>query len=128
MINNKDKKIGNLYKEMVAGTATASTFEEAIREQNLTVELISLITIYYDNDFIEDKRKIGAAYLEAQLKAKLKETKPAKLSKKQMLEQIKNISVFKKMSHLNARSYAEIKNLYEDGVAVGVIKPTGATK
>lgn len=46
----ENKHLLNLYREIETGTATAKTFEEAIKEQYLTCEVIKLIVNYYKDD------------------------------------------------------------------------------
>lgn len=51
MTNNNETKVLKLKKEMVKGTAIATTFEEAIKENGLTEEIICLIYAYYKDDY-----------------------------------------------------------------------------
>lgn len=46
----KNEKLLELYQKTQDGTATAETFEKAIKEQCLTCEVIKLIVNYYKDD------------------------------------------------------------------------------
>jgi len=46
----KNTNLLNLYRKIKTGEAVATDFEEAIKEQCLTMEIIALIKEYYKND------------------------------------------------------------------------------
>ena len=56
---NQENKLLTLYKKINSSTATAETFEEAIKEEGLTCEMIILLSDYYKKDVPQWKQTIG---------------------------------------------------------------------
>lgn len=55
-LKNGMTSLGNLRACVFEGTATAETFERAIEDEGLTMEVIGLIKAYYpDSDYPESK-------------------------------------------------------------------------
>jgi hypothetical protein len=53
MTQNKTKKLLELYRCIRLQTANAETFEDAIKEQGLTMEIITIMANYYEQEIKE---------------------------------------------------------------------------
>lgn len=60
-----------LKKMCARGEATAETFEEAIKADGLTVEIMAVLKAYYAGDYIEDDERVATELAEAEAHYKM---------------------------------------------------------